>query len=107
MDGAPPAQRDEVLASTLGAVDGLWDLMNSCWSFEPKERPSCKQICQQLEQEGLVCTVTEDEAQARFVQESRYVQLIVGKNSDAKIDMVKVGEILAKVCPPVALAYSG
>ena len=97
--GVPPAQRDEVLSphtsDTVGDV--MWNLISSCWSFKPEERPSCKEICQQLEREGLLSSETEDEAQTRFVQESRHLQFIVGKDSDTKIDMVKVGEILAAV----------
>ncbi len=99
MDRKLPAQRDEIMDSDTPDVieDDMWELMNSCWSFEPKERPSCQQIYQQLGLEGLANTESENEAQARFVQESRNIQLIVGKNSDLKIDMVKVGEILAEV----------
>ncbi len=89
----PPAHRDEVADSdTPDVVDNdMWELMNSCWSFKPQARPLCDQICQRLGLGGLSNTEPEDEAQAQ------YLQAVVGKNSDFKIDMVKVSEILAEV----------
>ncbi len=88
-----PAQRDEVAASdTVDVInDDMWKLMDSCWPFEPEVRPSCEEICQQLGLGGLSNVEFEDEAQAQ------YLQVIAGKNSDFKIDMAKVGEILSAV----------
>ncbi len=96
-----PARRDGVINSSTStsdvADDDMWELMSSCWSFEPTDRPSCEKICQKLGLEDPVNAKSEDEDQARFVDERRQLQLIVGQNSDATVNTVKVNEILAEV----------
>jgi hypothetical protein len=44
--GKPPALRPENCA---GAISGLWDLFEKCWSKDPSERPDAAAICQFLE----------------------------------------------------------
>lgn len=52
-DGKPPALRPE---NSTGAVSGLWNLFEECWSKEPSKRPDAAAVCRFLEknQERLV-----------------------------------------------------
>ncbi|KAF8145830.1 hypothetical protein K438DRAFT_1922282, partial [Mycena galopus ATCC 62051] len=38
------------------ALDGLWDLLQTCWCSQPEERPSARQIVQQLEDLSIPAT---------------------------------------------------
>lgn len=39
---APPAVRPK---DTPGAVSGLWDMFERCWSLKPADRPNAETIC--------------------------------------------------------------
>ncbi|KAF8145827.1 hypothetical protein K438DRAFT_1871307 [Mycena galopus ATCC 62051] len=38
------------------ALDGLWDLLQTCWYSQPEERPSARQIVQRLEELSISAT---------------------------------------------------
>lgn len=103
MTGKPPARRDEEFGSgTLDKVDdNMWRLMNWCWSAKPEERPTCVQILDLFEKEGLMDTESEDKTLTRFLRESRHSQVAFEENPPSTIDMVGIGEILADVCHPL------
>jgi len=46
-EGKPPALHPE---NCTGAISGLWDLFEACWSKEPSERPNAAAVRQFLEE---------------------------------------------------------
>lgn len=50
--GEKPALPSFELNSTR-AEDVVWELVEKCWAIEPKARPMCKELSQELEKKGL------------------------------------------------------
>lgn len=94
--GNLPTRPERDPATELDQIDDeMWELMNLCWALKPQDRPTFKQILQELERKGLV-RECEGEASETAGQESWQFQTAM-KTSDAKIDLLRVEQILNEV----------
>ncbi|KAJ1304030.1 hypothetical protein OPQ81_008438 [Rhizoctonia solani] len=67
--GVPPRPRDTIPETYAG--NALWDLLCSCWSFDPEDRPSAAQIRDRL------CTLFKMPALRLVVTEATRIQDLV------------------------------
>ncbi len=100
VQGRPPARRGDgpEADDALDNIDNsMWGLIEKCWSREVGDRPTCEQLLEQLELEGLASAEPEGEAQAKSLQEKQYLGVLFGNNWDIQIDMAMVRKVLAEV----------
>lgn len=44
-----PARPSSHLSKTRGLNDGVWDLIEACWSQDPSQRPTAAEVVKQLQ----------------------------------------------------------
>lgn len=91
MRGVRPASRNtEPAEDPRDSIDDeMWELMNQCWSHEPEARPTCQQILEELERQGV--GRLEDEARDTTIPET-----LAGIGT-ARVDLNQVQDILDEV----------
>lgn len=90
MGGTPPAKRDkEPIADPRDTIDDeMWELMNRCWSNDPKARPVCREILEDLERQGV--------SQREDAMQDTVPETIAGTNT-ARVNLDEVQAILDEV----------
>ena len=48
-DKKPPARPEEP-ATSLGLSDQIWNILEECWGFEPRERPDISVVLRRLQE---------------------------------------------------------
>ncbi|KAF9446238.1 hypothetical protein P691DRAFT_804436 [Macrolepiota fuliginosa MF-IS2] len=76
--------------------DVMWDLMQSCWAREPKDRPTCEQILQRPEFTALA-NERKDEDEDRMLEEKWQFQHAMSQAEEEHTDLARVEEILEEL----------
>lgn len=94
-DGDLPGER-ELTSASDNIADTIWDLSCRCWAREPRKRPTCEDVVQELRSKGITredepgtdeCTM---DTRRKFLEAMR-------KNEDVPIDLNAVGQIFDEV----------
>lgn len=89
MKGALPGNRKKAPSTDPRdrIDDEMWELMGRCWSKNPKARPTCREILEELERQGV--SQQTDESEDYMIPEA-----IVGTDS---VNLNQVQSILDEV----------